>query len=122
MNLGDEESYVTTPIEQLGNGNAISFDLELNKPSKPGDILFEADPAYGTHDIRVMENGKLGFTRELYDYYFDYELPVGKKVNLKIVSTQQKTELFADGRSVGTAVGKFVHNGQVKNCLLYTSQ
>ena len=42
-----------------------------------------------------MENGKLGFTRELYDYYFDYELPVGKKVNLKIVSTQQKTELFA---------------------------
>ena len=61
-----------------------------------------------------MENGKLGFTRELYDYYFDYELPVGKKVNLKIVSTQQKTELFADGRSVGTAVGKFVHNGQVK--------
>ena len=114
LNLGDEESYVTTPIEQLGNGNAISFDLELNKPSKPGDILFEADPAYGTHDIRVMENGKLGFTRELYDYYFDYELPVGKKVNLKIVSTQQKTELFADGRSVGTAVGKFVHNGQVK--------
>lgn len=61
-----------------------------------------------------MENGKYGFTRELYDYYFDYELPVGKKVNLKIVSTQQKTELFADGRSVGTAVGKFVHNGQVK--------
>ena len=31
LNLGDEESYVTTPIEQLGNGNAISFDLELNK-------------------------------------------------------------------------------------------
>ena len=25
LNLGDEESYVTTPIEQLGNGNAISF-------------------------------------------------------------------------------------------------
>lgn len=114
LNLGDEESYVTTPIEQLGNGNVLSFDLELNKPSKPGDILFEADAAYGTHDIRVMENGKLGFTRELYDYYFNYELPVGKKVNLKIVSTQQKTELFADGVSVGTAVGKFVHNGQVK--------
>ena len=70
--------------------HAISFDLELNKPSKPGDILFEADPAYGTHDIRVMENGKLGFTRELYDYYFDYELPVGKKVNLKIVSNTAK--------------------------------
>ena len=114
LNLGDEESYVTTPIEQLGNGNALSFDLELDESSKPGDILFEADSAYGTHDIRVMENGKLGFTRELYDYYFDYELPVGKKVNLKIVSAQQKTDLYADGVFVGTAVGKFVHNGQVK--------
>ena len=114
LNLSDEESYVTTPMKQLGNGNALSFDLELSKPSKPGDILFEADAAYGTHDIRVMENGKLGFTRELYNYYFDYEIPVGKKVNLKLVSTQQKTELFVDGVSAGTATGKFIHNDQVK--------
>ena len=26
-----------------------------------------------------MDNGKLGFTRELYNYYFDYKLPVGKR-------------------------------------------
>ena len=61
---------MTSPIDVLGNGNEVSFDIKLEKPAKPGDILFEADAPYGTHDIRIMEDGKLGFTRELYSYYF----------------------------------------------------
>lgn len=114
LQLGDEVSYVTSPIEQLGNGNALSFDLSLSSPSKPGDILFEEDAPYGTHDIRVMDNGKLGFTRELYDYYFDYELPVGKQVTIQIVVTQQKTKLFVDGKHVSDATGRFFHESMVK--------
>ena len=94
LHLNDKESYVTSPIEQLGNGNTLSFDIKLDKPSKPGDILFEETAPYGTHDIRVMDNGKIGFTRELYDYYFDYELPVGKQVNIQIVVEQQSAKLY----------------------------
>lgn len=45
-----------------------------------------------------MSNGKLGFTRELYDYYFDYTLPVGEKVNIKIVTQQQVTKLYVNGQ------------------------
>lgn len=112
--LKDGESYVTSPIEELGNGNQISFDIKLEKPAVPGDILFEADAAYGTHDIRIMEDGKLGFTRELYNYYFDYELPVGKNVNITITTEQQKTSLYVDGEFVTDAKGKFIHNGMVK--------
>ncbi|MGG7212923.1 discoidin domain-containing protein [Clostridium nigeriense] len=114
LTLDTDESYVTSPIEKLGNGNELSFDITLEKASKPGDILFEADAAYGTHDIRIMENGKLGFTRELYNYYFDYELPVGKTVNIKIVSEQQKTKLYVDDEFVCDASGKFIHNDIVK--------
>ncbi|WP_461812197.1 InlB B-repeat-containing protein, partial [Faecalimonas sp.] len=114
LHLKDKESYVTSPVEQLGNGNALSFDIKLNKPSKPGDILFEETAPYGTHDIRVMDNGKLGFTRELYDYYFDYELPVGKQVKLQIVVTQQKAKLYVDGQFVSDAKGRFFHNNMVK--------
>ncbi len=114
LKLGDKVSYVTSPIEQLGNGNALSFDIKLDHPSKPGDILFEEDAPYGTHDIRVMDNGKLGFTRELYDYYFEYELPVGKQVNIQIVATQQKTQLYVDGEYVCDATGRFYHENMVK--------
>ena len=114
LNLDSEESYVTSPIDKLGNGNELSFDITLEKASKPGDIIFEADAAYGTHDIRVMEDGKLGFTRELYNYYFDYELPVGKTVNIKIVTEQQKTKLYVDDEFVCDANGKYIHNDIVK--------
>jgi len=112
--LKDGVSYVTSPIKELGNGNKLSFDIKLNKPAKPGDILFESDADYGTHDIRIMEDGKLGFTRELYNYYFDYELPVGKKVNIEITTAQQKTSLYVNGEYVCDAKGKFIHNDMVK--------
>ena len=61
-----------------------------------------------------MEDGKLGFTRELYNYYFDYELPVGKKVNIAITTAQQKTSLYVNGEYVCDAKGKFIHNDMVK--------
>ncbi|MBY0754499.1 discoidin domain-containing protein [Clostridium sardiniense] len=112
--LDSKGSYVTSPIDKLGNGNQLSFDITLKNASKPGDIIFEADAAYGTHDIRVMENGKLGFTRELHNYYFDYELPVGKTVNVKIVTEQQKTKLYVDDEFVCDANGKYIHNDIVK--------
>lgn len=112
--LKDGVSYVTSPIKKLGNGNKLSFDIKLKKPAKPGDILFESDADYGTHDIRIMEDGKLGFTRELYNYYFDYELPVGKTVNIAITTAQQKTSLYVNGEYVCDAKGKFIHNDIVK--------
>ena len=112
--LKDGVSYVTSPIKELGNGNKLSFDIKLKKPTKPGDILFESDADYGTHDIRIMEDGKLGFTRELYNYYFDYELPVGKSVNIAITTAQQKTSLYVNGEYVCDAKGKFIHNDMVK--------
>lgn len=110
LQLNDKTSYVTSPIKQLGNGNELSFDITVTEPYKAGDILFETTAPYGTHDIRIMDDGRLGFTRELHDYYFDYKLPIGQKVNIKIVVSQQKTELFVDGVSAGTATGRFFHN------------
>lgn len=114
LSLKGGSSYVTTPIKKLGNGNELSFDITLNAMAKPGQIIFESDAAYGTHDIRIMEDGRLGFTRELYNYYFDYELPVGTTVNLKIVTKQQETKLYVNGILVSNATGKFIHNNMEK--------
>ena len=114
LTLAGGSSYVTTPIEKLGNGNVLSFDITLTTLAKPGDIIFEAASPYGTHNIRVMEDGRLGFTRELYSYYFDYELPVGKTVNIKITTEQQVTKLYVNGEYVSNATGSFIHNDMVK--------
>lgn len=107
LNLVGGASYVESPLDKIGTGTSLSFDIELTRPACPGDILFEADAPYGTLDIRVMDNGKLGFTRELYSYYFDYILPVGKKVHVEIVTATQKTTLKVDGETIGEATGSF---------------
>ena len=107
LNLAGGTSYVESPLDKIGTGTNLSFDIELTRPACPGDILFEADAPYGTLDIRVMDNGKLGFTRELYNYYFDYKLPVGKKVHVEIVTATQKTTLKVDGETIGEATGSF---------------
>lgn len=117
--LAGDASYVASPLKKIAAGTELSFDIELTAPALPGDILFEADAPYGTYDIRVMDNGMLGFTRELYDYYFDYKLPVGKKVNVCIKTQpmdahKEETMLFVDGQEVGKATGRFFDHGRVK--------
>ena len=114
LTLNGGNSYVGTPIKKAGNLNSLSFDITLTEEAQPGMILFETTPEYYTHDIRIMADGTLGFTRELHDYSFGYKLPVGETVSLKIVAEQQVTSLFVNGELYGTATGSFTHNGEVK--------
>lgn len=101
LNLKGKESYVTTPINKLTVGSSLSFDIQVDKPVKAGQILLEADTQGGedyVHDIRIMDDGSVGFRRELYDYYFDYKLPVGEEVHMEIVTDTLKTTLIVDGK------------------------
>lgn len=101
LKLKGETSYVTTPIKKLATGNAVEFDITLEKPAQAGEILFETDNVGNNddyvHDIRIMEDGRLGFRREMYDYYFDYKLPVGQKVHLEIATNGTSTTLYVNG-------------------------
>lgn len=115
LKLNGGSSYAQTPLDTLGSTGkkSLSFTLKLDEVT-PGQILFEADAAYGTHDIRITENHKLGFTRELFTYEFDYELTPGKTEEIEIVTGQQKTSLYVDGVFVADAVGQFANKGIVK--------
>lgn len=111
--LSGGESYVDTPLDRIGVGQTLSFDIELTSPAKPGQILFESDAEYGTYDIRIMEDGTLGFTRECYDYSFGYKLPVNEKISLKIETREGTTTLYVDNMSF-PATGSFTYEGDLK--------
>lgn len=111
--LNGKESYVSTPLDRVGPGKELSFDITMKKPGMPGEILFEADAEYGTYDIRIMEDGTLGFTREGYDYFFGYKLPVNQKVSLTIRTDGDVTSLIADGKKY-TATGSYTYEGDLK--------
>ena len=114
LNLTGGNSYIATPIAKIGNRTSVSFDITLTEAPVAGQILFETTPEYYTHDIRIMDDGTLGFTRELHDYSFGYTLPVGETVRIEIIAEQQQTSLYVDGVMIAAASGKFVHNGVEK--------
>ena len=116
LKLKGGESYATTPIDKLAVGNTLSFDVTLTEEARAGQILFEADTPGGedyVHDIRIMDDGRVGFRRELYDYYFDYKLPVGEKVHMEIVTDTLKTVLIVDEKEY-PATGIYI-NRQTDN-------
>ena len=115
LTLQGGASYVETPLKTLGVGNELTFDVTLNEASEAGQILFEADHEGNedyVHDIRIMDDGRVGFRREMYDYYFDYKLPVGQKVTLTISTQFNKTVLKVNDREY-PAVGVY-RNRQVE--------
>ena len=109
LQLNGGESYVETPITKLGTGNTLEFDITLDEEPEAGSILFEADTEGNedyAHSIRIMDDGRLGFTRELYDYYFDYTIPVGETTHIIISTDGTKTTLIVDGETYA-AVGTY---------------
>ena len=69
LKLNGGESYVETPIDKLATGNTLEFDITLETPAQAGDILFETDNLGDNddyaHTIQIMDDGRLGFRREL---------------------------------------------------------
>ena len=115
----DNGTAVTTPLDILGPDYTVSFWINRRENAKDGEqILFEANSTpYGkegseemchTYQFKAVqkETGKVGFSRENYDYSFDYKLPEGEWVELSFCSGENKNVSLrvkdADGETVYT--------------------
>lgn len=85
------------PMSDIGYNYRVEFDLTAGKNDK-GTKLFESDNS--VFYLADPKEGKLGYSRDGYDYRFNYSVPQGKKVNLAIEGTQKSTKLFVDGQLV----------------------
>lgn len=67
-------------------------------------VIAESDCAYGTWAFYAAEpeTGKVGFAREGRTYTWDYVLPRGRQVELRVVGELGQTTLYADGVKIGT--------------------
>lgn len=113
MTLSGGESFVETGCKKLSVGSNLQITLSFDEVV-PGQILMEADSAYGTYDIRITENKKLGFTAECYDYEFDYLIEPNKKITLTIDTKPLRTVLKTGVFSRKKAKGSFSFNGTVR--------
>lgn len=113
IDLTGGKCFIESGCKNLETGTTLKLSIEF-KEVVPNQIIMEADAPYGTYDIRITENGKLGFTAEGFDYEFNYTPVPNKKLNLIIDTKPLRTKLKA-GLFCKKATGSFSFNGTVRN-------
>ena len=99
LKLNGNNSYLESSIENIGPNYTVSLSVKRDKNSNNEEqVLFESEK--GVFKAVQKGTGKVGFSREFYDYSFDYELPKGEWVDITIVGRMTKTELYVNGEYV----------------------
>lgn len=121
ITLSGGHSFVNGSCAKLAPKARLELEIEFQEII-PGQILMEADAPYGTHDIRITENGKLGFTAENIEYVFDYTPAPNEKLHLIFETAPEKTVLKIGTFIKKKAVGRFAFDGTVrKSDIAYSS-
>lgn len=100
LQLNGGESYIETPLKDMGPNNSASFWVKMDKDATGEQILFESDK--GSIKMSQKDTGKVGFSRIGYDYSFNYELPKDEWVKLEIKGYANKAELYVNGSLADT--------------------
>ncbi|MEG1287652.1 MAG: discoidin domain-containing protein [Clostridium sp.] len=96
ISLKGGASYIESPVSNLGPNYTVSMTVKRDATSgNEEQVLFESSK--GSFKAVQKDTGKVGFSRELYDFSFDYELPVGEWAELSIVGMMNKTQLYVNG-------------------------
>ncbi len=80
--------------EDIGWDYRVSFDITTGQ-NPQGTALFTSD--FSTFYLTEPKDGKLGFSRDGYDYQFNYVVPVDQKIRISIEGTNMETRLFVNG-------------------------
>ena len=95
LRLNGGSSYAETPFQGIGYGYTISFFI--NPDFNNGDDVVLFSSADAVVKLHQGSTGKLGFSREGYDYYFDYEVPADQWSHLAITGDNKGTSLYVNG-------------------------
>lgn len=101
LTLKGDSSYVETPVEDLGINSTLEFWVKRDANSTDEEqVLFESEN--GAIKAVQKDTGKFGFSREWHDYSFNYELPKGEWVKIKLDTSFTTTKLYVNDELVDT--------------------
>ena len=105
LKLKGGESYVETPLDQVGSNAILKMRVKMDADASGEQILCESKDnfgTYGTYAFKAVQKGtgKVGFSREGYHYSFHYELPKDQWVELEFRSGKDSVELYVDGQLI----------------------
>ena len=100
LQLNGGASYINTALDKIGPNAEISVMVKAAADGEGEQILFE--DGHTTVKMAQAGTGKVGFSREGYDYSFNYELPKEEWVKLTFKTYQNTTELYVNDELVDT--------------------
>ncbi|WP_212002257.1 family 20 glycosylhydrolase [Chitinophaga sp. HK235] len=106
-------SFIKTPLPEIGYGYTVEFDIKPAKDNLPGAVIFSSPHAVVT--LLQQQTGKLGFTRENYHYNFNYTLPVETWTHVAISGDHKGTSLFINGQLVEKLEGATISFPNIKD-------
>ncbi|WP_457269449.1 family 20 glycosylhydrolase [Pedobacter sp. UYEF25] len=90
------KSYVTLPIKEIGYNYTISFWIRPQANPNSDITIFKSENA--SFKLKQNQSGKLGFSREGYDYDFNYTVPENIWTNIVVTGTNKGTSLYVNGK------------------------
>jgi len=96
----DQSGYVTLPFRSAGYPYSVDVTLQVTDAPENA-ALFEGRD--GTLFLNYDGTGKLGLERKGYRFLFDYEIPTGVKLTLRLVCKDEKTYLYVEDALIGEA-------------------
>lgn len=120
LNLTGGTSYIQTPFTGIGYDYTVSFTIKADADNKADAVIFSSDDAV----VKLMQQqtGKLGFSREGYDYYFNYTVQPDVWTKIVITGNHKGTSLYVNGQLVEKLEGavKTFPNTDKKNAKVQT--
>lgn len=88
-------SYLQTPLPGIGYGYTVSFFVNPDEGNTADAVLFSSPDA--VVKLKQQATGKLGFSRENYNYNFNYQVPTNRWTHITICGDNEGTTLYANG-------------------------
>ncbi|MFJ1380778.1 family 20 glycosylhydrolase [Capnocytophaga canimorsus] len=109
-----EESFIKTPILEIGYDYRVDFNLFLNPKTVDDAILFEGRDS----KVIIKKEGnqfQIGFSRDGYTYYFAEKFDFEKWYELGISGDYKGTSLYVNGKQSERLEGKTHSTNNGKN-------
>ncbi len=91
----NKQSLVELPVQGIGYDYTVSFNINPEAGNSENAILFSSSDA----NVKLCQQhtGKIGFSREGYDYFFNYKVPENTWTNIVITGNNVGTSLYVNG-------------------------
>lgn len=107
LQLAGGKSYWATTIPEIGYDYAVTFTVKPDRDNGANAVLFSSPNA--VVKLQQQQTGKLGFSREGYDYWFDYKVPVEQWTTVTIQGDHKSTSLLVNGKLIQQLEGQYMY-------------